>query len=37
VGFKRQPALFMAPGDLVEVEVSGIGILSNRVQDESPA
>jgi 2-keto-4-pentenoate hydratase/2-oxohepta-3-ene-1,7-dioic acid hydratase in catechol pathway len=36
VGFKRQPALFMAPGDLVEVEVSGIGILSNRVQDESP-
>ena len=37
VGFKRQPPLFMAPGDLVEVELSGIGILSNRVQDESPA
>ena len=37
VGFKRQPALFMAPGDLIEVEVSGIGILSNRVQDEVPS
>jgi 2-keto-4-pentenoate hydratase/2-oxohepta-3-ene-1,7-dioic acid hydratase in catechol pathway len=35
VGFKRQPALFMAPGDLVEVEVSGIGTLSNRIEDES--
>jgi 2-keto-4-pentenoate hydratase/2-oxohepta-3-ene-1,7-dioic acid hydratase in catechol pathway len=37
VGFKRQPALFMAPDDLIEVEVSGIGILSNRVQDEVPS
>jgi|SRR5215469_2185527 len=37
VGFKRQPPLFMEPGDLVEVELSGIGILGNRVQDERPA
>ena len=37
VGFKRQPPLFMAPGDLVEVELSGIGLLANRVQDEGPA
>jgi 2-keto-4-pentenoate hydratase/2-oxohepta-3-ene-1,7-dioic acid hydratase in catechol pathway len=37
VGFKRQPSLFMEPGDLVEVELSGLGTLSNRVQDEGPA
>jgi 2-keto-4-pentenoate hydratase/2-oxohepta-3-ene-1,7-dioic acid hydratase in catechol pathway len=37
VGFKRQPPLFLAPGDLVEVELSGIGILRNRVQDEGAA
>ena len=37
VGFKRQPPLFMAPGDLVEVELSGIGLLANRVQDEGAA
>jgi 2-keto-4-pentenoate hydratase/2-oxohepta-3-ene-1,7-dioic acid hydratase in catechol pathway len=37
VGFKRQPPLFLGPGDLVEVELSGIGTLANRVQDESPA
>lgn len=37
VGFKRQPPLFMGPGDLVEVELSGIGLLANRVQDEGPA
>ena len=37
VGFKRQPPLFMGPGDLVEVELSGIGLLANRVQDEGAA
>jgi 2-keto-4-pentenoate hydratase/2-oxohepta-3-ene-1,7-dioic acid hydratase in catechol pathway len=26
VGFKRNPPLFMKPGDVVEVEVSGIGV-----------
>ncbi len=32
VGYKRQPQLFMFPGDRVEVEVEGVGILSNRVE-----
>ncbi|MFD2101830.1 fumarylacetoacetate hydrolase family protein [Tabrizicola soli] len=31
VGFKRKPPLFLKPGDVVEVEVEGIGILSNPV------
>jgi 2-keto-4-pentenoate hydratase/2-oxohepta-3-ene-1,7-dioic acid hydratase in catechol pathway len=31
VGFKRKPALFLKPGDVVEVEISSIGLLSNRV------
>ena len=35
VGFKRVPKLFMKDGDVVEVEVSGIGILRNTVRKES--
>jgi 2-keto-4-pentenoate hydratase/2-oxohepta-3-ene-1,7-dioic acid hydratase in catechol pathway len=31
VGFKREPALFLKPGDVVEVEISSIGVLSNPV------
>ena len=31
VGFKRDPALFLKPGDVVEVEISSIGLLSNPV------
>jgi 2-keto-4-pentenoate hydratase/2-oxohepta-3-ene-1,7-dioic acid hydratase in catechol pathway len=31
VGLKRTPPLFMKPGDTVEVEVSGIGVLRNPV------
>jgi 2-keto-4-pentenoate hydratase/2-oxohepta-3-ene-1,7-dioic acid hydratase in catechol pathway len=31
VGLKRNPPLFMKPGDVVEVEVSGIGTLRNPV------
>ena len=34
VGFKRQPPLFMRPGDRVEVEVEGVGTLINPVQAE---
>jgi 2-keto-4-pentenoate hydratase/2-oxohepta-3-ene-1,7-dioic acid hydratase in catechol pathway len=34
-GFKRNPPLWMKPGDVVEVEISGIGILRNPVIDES--
>jgi 2-keto-4-pentenoate hydratase/2-oxohepta-3-ene-1,7-dioic acid hydratase in catechol pathway len=31
VGFKRSPQLFMRPGDVAEVEISGIGVLRNPV------
>jgi acylpyruvate hydrolase len=31
IGFKRDPALFLKPGDIVEVEISSIGRLSNPV------
>jgi 2-keto-4-pentenoate hydratase/2-oxohepta-3-ene-1,7-dioic acid hydratase in catechol pathway len=31
VGFKREPALFLQAGDIVEVEISSIGLLSNPV------
>ena len=34
VGYKREPPVFMKPGDVVEVEISRIGILRNRVADE---
>lgn len=35
VGAKRTPPLWMKPGDTVEVEISGIGILANPVADEA--
>ena len=35
VGFTRKPPLWLKPGDSVEVEISGIGVLSNAVIDES--
>lgn len=31
VGFGRDPQVFMKPGDVIEVEVEGIGTLSNRL------
>ena len=34
VGFKRDPQVFMKPGDVVEVEISKIGILRNPVEAE---
>lgn len=34
VGAFREPPVWMQPGDLVEVEISGLGILSNRIVDE---
>ena len=33
VGFKRTPPIFMKPGDVCEIEVSKVGILSNFVKD----
>jgi 2-keto-4-pentenoate hydratase/2-oxohepta-3-ene-1,7-dioic acid hydratase in catechol pathway len=32
VGFARTPPEFLRPGDIVEVEVEGIGVLRNKVQ-----
>jgi 2-keto-4-pentenoate hydratase/2-oxohepta-3-ene-1,7-dioic acid hydratase in catechol pathway len=37
VGFARKPPVFLRPGDVVEVEVEGLGVLSNPVVAESPA
>jgi acylpyruvate hydrolase len=31
VGFVRKPPLFLRPGDEVEVEIDGIGVLRNRI------
>ena len=35
-GIRFTPPKFLQPGDVVEVEVSGVGILSNTVADETP-
>jgi 2-keto-4-pentenoate hydratase/2-oxohepta-3-ene-1,7-dioic acid hydratase in catechol pathway len=32
VGFSRDPKLLLQPGDLVEVEIEGVGTLANRVE-----
>jgi 2-keto-4-pentenoate hydratase/2-oxohepta-3-ene-1,7-dioic acid hydratase in catechol pathway len=34
VGHRRNPPLWMKPGDVLEVEISGIGTLRTRVVDE---
>jgi 2-keto-4-pentenoate hydratase/2-oxohepta-3-ene-1,7-dioic acid hydratase in catechol pathway len=33
VGHRRSPQLWMKPGDVLEVEITGIGVLRNRVVD----
>lgn len=35
VGFVRNPRLYLSPGDVVEVEISGIGVLRNPVVIEA--
>ena len=35
VGYPRKPPIFMKPGDHVEVEVEGLGILVNTIADEA--
>ncbi len=37
VGVKRTPPLWMKPGDVVEVEIDGIGVLRNGIMDEKSA
>jgi 2-keto-4-pentenoate hydratase/2-oxohepta-3-ene-1,7-dioic acid hydratase in catechol pathway len=34
VGFSRKPARFMQPGDVVEVEIEGIGVLRNPIEEQ---
>ena len=33
VGHRRSPQLWMKPGDVLEVEITGIGVLRNKVVD----
>ena len=35
VGYARTPPVFMKPGDICEIEIDGIGILRNSIQDQS--
>ena len=34
VGYARTPPVFMAPGDVIEIEVDGMGVLMNTIVDE---
>jgi 2-keto-4-pentenoate hydratase/2-oxohepta-3-ene-1,7-dioic acid hydratase in catechol pathway len=34
VGYVRKPPVFMKPGDVIEVEAKGLGILRNTIKDE---
>jgi len=34
VGANRKPQVWLKPGDVVEIEVSGVGVLRNSVEDE---
>lgn len=34
VGARREPPVWMKPGDVVEVEVSGVGVLRNTIADD---
>jgi len=33
VGFTRKPPVYLQPGDVVEIEIEGIGMLRNPVAD----
>jgi 2-keto-4-pentenoate hydratase/2-oxohepta-3-ene-1,7-dioic acid hydratase in catechol pathway len=35
VGHRRTPPVWMKPGDVLEVEITGIGVLRNRIVDEA--
>jgi 2-keto-4-pentenoate hydratase/2-oxohepta-3-ene-1,7-dioic acid hydratase in catechol pathway len=35
VGYARKPPVFMKHGDVCEIAIEGIGVLSNPIQDES--
>jgi 2-keto-4-pentenoate hydratase/2-oxohepta-3-ene-1,7-dioic acid hydratase in catechol pathway len=35
VGYARKPPVWMKPGDTIEIEIEGIGVLSNPIIDET--
>jgi 2-keto-4-pentenoate hydratase/2-oxohepta-3-ene-1,7-dioic acid hydratase in catechol pathway len=35
VGFARNPPVWMKPGDTIEIEVTGVGVLRNSIVDEA--
>lgn len=35
VGHRREPPVYLKPGDVLEMEITGIGVLRNTVIDES--
>jgi acylpyruvate hydrolase len=37
VGFRRDPQVFLRPGDTVRVEISGLGAIENAVVAEATA
>lgn len=37
VGVARKPPLFMRPGDICEIDIEGVGLLSNTIVDEGDA
>ena len=34
VGYARKPPVWMKPGDRIEIDIEGVGVLSNPIQDE---
>jgi 2-keto-4-pentenoate hydratase/2-oxohepta-3-ene-1,7-dioic acid hydratase in catechol pathway len=36
VGYARKPPVFMQPGDTIEIDIEGIGILKNGIM-QAPA
>ena len=36
VGFARKPPVFMRAGDVCEIEIEGVGVLRNPIEDEKP-
>jgi 2-keto-4-pentenoate hydratase/2-oxohepta-3-ene-1,7-dioic acid hydratase in catechol pathway len=37
VGYARKPPVFMQPGQKIEIEIEGIGVLSNPIVQEGEA
>jgi 2-keto-4-pentenoate hydratase/2-oxohepta-3-ene-1,7-dioic acid hydratase in catechol pathway len=34
VGYARKPPVFMKAGDTIEIDIEGVGVLSNPIADE---